>query len=232
MGVTDICIIVILALGALIGFKKGAIKSFVQLVGLIAIIIVAYQFKGILGSLLIKYMPFFNFGGIFKDIYTINFLLYQGLGFIVIFILLYCALNILINLSGFLDKLVKLTIIFELPSKIIGAILGTIEAVMFIFVLSFILLQIPSTQKYVMESKIARPIVERTPIVNQVFRLSTVAAGNAYNVLIEHKGDENKNEANLELIRIFVQYGIVDASVVQDNIDNGKLRMVNAVVVS
>ena len=56
MGIVDICAIGIIILGALVGFKKGAIKSLVQLVGLVSIVVVAYQFKGILGNFFIKFM--------------------------------------------------------------------------------------------------------------------------------------------------------------------------------
>ena len=61
MKISEIVIIIIILLGALIGFKKGAIKEIFELVGTISIIIIAYLLKGYLASLLIKLLPFFNF---------------------------------------------------------------------------------------------------------------------------------------------------------------------------
>lgn len=232
MGIVDIGAIVIIILGALAGFKKGAIKSLVQLIGLVAIVIVAYQFKGILGNIFIKYMPFFNFGGSLNELYSLNILLYQGISFVIIFILLYCVLNILINLSGLLDLLVKLTIILELPSKIIGMILGAVEAIVFVFVAAFVMLQNPATQKYVMESKYALAIVERTPVVKEVFARTIVASEEIYHSVKKHQETGKMVEANLEIIRSLIKYGVVDAPTVQEAIDNGKLHMPNVVVAS
>ncbi|MBQ6841021.1 MAG: CvpA family protein [Bacilli bacterium] len=232
MGIVDIGAIVIILLGALIGFKKGAIKSLVQLIGLVAIVIVAYQFKGLLGNFFIKYLPFFNFGGALNELYAINILVYQGIAFVVIFVLLYCILNILINLSGILDLLVKMTIILELPSKIIGAILGAVEAIVFVFILAFALLQFGHTQKLVMESQYVLKIVERTPVVNEVFAKTIVASEEIYHSVKANQENGNMVEANLSIIRSLIKYGIVDAPVVQEAIDNGKLRMENVVVAS
>lgn len=232
MSIVDICALVIIALGALAGFKRGAIRSLVQLVGLVAIVIVAYQFKGILGNFFIKLLPFFNFGGALNELYSLNILLYQGIAFVIIFILLYCVLNILISLSGILDLLVKLTIILELPSKIIGTILGAVEAIVFVFVAAFVMLQNPTTQKYVMESKYTLAIVERTPVVRDVFARTIVASEEIYNSVKNHQDSGNMIEANLEIIRSLIKYGVVDAPTVQEAIDNGKLHMPNVVVAS
>ena len=232
MGIVDICAIGIIILGALIGFKKGAIKSFVQLIGLLAIVVVAYQFKGMLGNFFIKALPFFNFGGMFNELYSLNILLYQGIAFVIIFILLYCVLNILINLSGLLDILVKLTIILELPSKIIGAILGAVEAIVFVFVLGFTIMQFPQTQKYVMESKYVHPIVERTPVVRDVFAKAIVAAEEIYTAVDDYQESGNMMETNLEIVRTLIKFGVADAPTIQSAIDSGKMRMPNVVVAS
>ena len=232
MNVVDIISIVIIILGALVGFKKGAIKGLIELIGLVSIVIVAYQFKGVLANVLIKYLPFFNFGGALKDLYAVNFLIYEGISFAVIFILLYCLLNILINLSGIIDLLVKLTIVLELPSKIIGTILGAIEALVFVFTISFVMLQFGPTQKYIMESNFTIKIVERTPVVNAVFARTIVASEDIYHTIVNSKDVENKMEANLDIVRALIRYGIVDAPTVQYTIDNGKLHMDNVVVAS
>ena len=232
MNVVDICSIVIIILGALAGFKKGAIKGLIQLIGLIAIVIVSYQFKGYFANIMIKYLPFFNFSGPLKDLYVINFLIYEGIAFVVIFILLYCVLNILINLSGIIDLLIKMTIILEIPSKIIGIVIGAIESLMFVFVIAFALLQVGPTQKYIMESNFTRKIVERTPIVNSVFAQGIVASEEIYNTIKESQDAENKTEANLNIIRSLVRFGVVDARDIQIAINANKLPGLSNVVVA
>lgn len=236
MTVVDIIALVLIILGALLGFKKGAIKSLVQLIGLVAITIVAYQFKDNIGNLLIKHLPFINWGGTVNELYSLNLLFYQSIAFIVVFILLYCLLNILIDLSGIIELFLKLTIILEIPSKILGAILGAVESIVFVFVLGTCLLSFNQTQRFVMESKITRPIVERTPIVNMIFRTVIGASENIYNTVQEYREAEDKEaikmETNLEIIRHLIKYEIVDAKLVQECINNGKLHMENVVVAS
>ena len=232
MNVVDICSIVIIILGALAGFKKGAVKGIIQLIGLIDFVIVSYQFKGYFANIMIKYLPFFNFSGPLKDLYAINFLIYEGIAFVVIFILLYCVLNILINLSGIIDMLIKMTIVLEIPSKIIGVIIGAIESLVFVFVIAFVMLQIGPTQKYIMESNFTRKIAERTPIVNRVFAQGIVASEDIYNTIKESQDAENKTEANLNIIRSLIRYGVVDARDIQIAINANKLPGLSNVVVA
>ena len=231
MAIVDIVAILALLLGAFLGYKKGAISSLVHLIGLLAIVIVAYQFKDKLADIFIEYLPFFNFGGNLKDLYALNFLLYEGVAFIVMFVLLYCLLNILLNLSGFIDLLLKVTIIFDLPSKIVGAILGAVQAIIYIFVISFTLLTIGQTQGVVMDSTISRGIVERTPIVNMVFRTGIGATENIYFSVEEYKPEEEQMiDVNLEIITFLMKYKVVSCDLINECINNGKLQMENVVV--
>ena len=232
MNVVDICSIVIIILGGLIGFKKGAVRGLVQLIGFISIVIVAYQFKGYFANIMIKYMPFFFFCGALKDLYAVNFLIYEGIAFTVIFVLLYCLLNILINLSGIIDLLVKANIVLEIPSKILGVLIGVIECWVFGFVVSFIMLQIGPSQKYIMESKFAYGVVVSTPIVNQVFARGIRASIDIYDIVEKSKDTENKTEANLDIIREVIRYGIVDARDIQIAINANKLPGLENVVVA
>lgn len=232
MTTVDIIALVIILLGALLGFKKGAIKSLVQLIGLVAIVIISFEFKDVIGNLLIKHLPFLNFGGRFNELYAINLIFYQAVSFIIVFILLYCLLNILIDLSGIIELLLKFTIIFELPSKIIGAILGGVEALFFVFVVGVSMIQMQHTQKYVMESKVLLPIVEKTPVVNRIFFPVINASENIYKAIENYQESGNMIEANLDIIRQLVKLDIVKADVVQECINNGKLHMDNVVVAS
>ena len=232
MNIVDIISIIIIILGGLIGFKKGAIKSLVQLVGLVAITIVSYQFKGMLASVFISKLPFLNYGGGLEGLYAINFLIFEGAAFFIIFILLYCVLNILINISGIIELFLKATIILEIPSKIIGAILGMIESIVFIFVAAFIMLQFGQTQKFIVESKVAYKIVNRTPIVTDVFAKTIAASEEIYKTVSINSTIEDKTGANLNIVRALIKYGIIDSKDAQEAVDNGKLHMNNVVIAS
>ena len=230
MKISEIVIIIIILLGALIGFKKGAIKEIFELVGTISIIIIAYLLKGYLASLLIKLLPFFNFKG-YVGLYSINFLIYDVISFIIIFVLLCCILNILINLAGFIDKLINLSVIFALPSKIIGLVLGMVNALVFIFLLCYIAMQIPHTQKYVMESKVSTSILERTPIVNVVCSKGILVGEDVYNKLSNYSfKEEDTQDMNLQIATSVAKYGLVDKTLIQEVINKGKLNLEHVII--
>lgn len=230
MKISEIVIIIIILLGALIGFKKGAIKEIFELVGTISIIIIAYLLKGYLVSLLIKILPFFNFKG-YVGLYSINFLIYDVISFIIIFVLLYCILNILINLAGFIDKLINLSVIFAIPSKIIGLVLGMVNALVFVFLLCYIAMQIPHTQKYIMESKVSTSILERTPIVNVVCSKGILVSEDVYNKLLGYSfKEEDTQDMNLQIATSVAKYGLVDKTLIQEAINAGKLNLEHVII--
>lgn len=230
MKISEIVIIIIILLGALIGFKKGAIKEIFELVGTISIIIIAYLLKGYLVSLLIKILPFFNFKG-YVGLYSINFLIYDVISFIIIFVLLYCILNILINLAGFIDKLINLSVIFAIPSKIIGLVLGMVNALVFVFLLCYIAMQIPHTQKYIMESKVSTSILERTPIVNVVCSKGILVSEDVYNKLLGYSfKEEDTQDMNLQIATSVAKYGLVDKTLIQEVINKGKLNLDHVII--
>ena len=60
MSIVDIVIIVILLAFAIIGFKRGVLKSLVSFIGFILVIYLAYLLKHYLGDIFVVELPFFN----------------------------------------------------------------------------------------------------------------------------------------------------------------------------
>ena len=69
--VVDILIIVFLLLGTYAGWRKGLIKSLVNFIGLIAVVILSFYLKTFIANFLIDTMPFLNFAGLNLCIYYI-----------------------------------------------------------------------------------------------------------------------------------------------------------------
>lgn len=231
MNFVDIIIIVCLVIGALIGFKKGVIKTAVQLIGTVALIIVAYTFKDILANFLMSKLPFFNFGGVFSGISSINILFYELISFVVLFILLYCVLNILISLSGIIEKLLEATVILAIPSKILGAILGAIEGLVFAFMLIFVMYQTNLTTEYVEDSNMGIVLLERTPFIGQVMAKTTLAMEDIHELIKEadKRGNKaNKDELNLQVLSTLIHYNIVSKETAEQLIKDNKIELKNA----
>ena len=228
--IINILIILAIALGGFLGFKRGAARGLVNLISLIAISIVSFQLKDFLGNLFIKFLPFFNYGGKFNGMFSLNILIYQGIAFLIVFTLLYCVLNILVNLSNFMEIVDKFNPCIEKFSKPLGAAFGAIESCIVVFLVAFCLLQFGHSQGIVMNNNMLKGIVEKTPIVNVIFAKSIVAGESIYLSMENPSPDELEN--NLEIVRTLIKFSVVKAPLVQQSIDSGKLNMENVVVAS
>lgn len=225
MDIISVVVILVILLCGVLGFKKGVIKTGVQLVGTICVLIIAYALKDSVANLLMKYLPFFNFGGIFEGITAINILMYEMISFIVIFILLYCILNILLTLSGAVEKILKFTIVLAIPSKILGFILGLMEGIIFTYMVLFVFLHLPQTENMVMDSKVALVVLERTPFIGSVALRTTLALEQINDTVKDLDENSNRDEANFNVIHTLIYYKIVSQEEVEDLMNSGKLKV-------
>lgn len=231
MNLIDVVSILIILLFGVIGFKKGVIKTLVQLVGTCAVLVLAFVFKDYLANFLMDLLPFFNFGGIFDGITSINILIYELISFVVIYILLYCVLSIIINLAGLVEKLLEITVILAIPSKILGGILGLIEGVIMAFMVTFILFHIPATEPIVADSKFSIILLERTPIIGSLAASSTQALERIDEILEEMDENADREDVNFQVLHTLVYYNIISKEDAQKLIDDGKIAFSNDVVI-
>ncbi len=222
----DIILIALLVLGALIGVKKGLIKSAVQFVGLVTIIIISYSLRLPFVEFMIDYLPFFNFAG-FQGLTTLTILVYNVIAFLIIFILLYCLLSIVLTLTGFIDTLLKLTVIWVIPSKIGGAILGFLEAWVFLYLAIFVVGSFNVTANYILDSKVSNIIVNHTPVIGNYLSGVTVGAKNIYNGIKELRADESKTqeEINLYILQLEISNGLISKEKAQELVDTDKISV-------
>lgn len=224
----DSILILFLLLGAVLGFKKGAIKSLVALIGTIVVVVVAYYLKNPVAELLFDYCPFLKFGGAWTGLVTLNILLYEAIAYLLVFVLLSSILSLLIKVSGILETILKMTIILGIPSKIIGAVLGFLEALVFSFIVLFILLQFNATSKMVSDSTLARSIIDKTPIIGHMVNDTYKAIQDINKLQDKYKNDSNKDAYNAEILTIMLKYEVVTPEVTQKLINNKKLDFAGA----
>lgn len=229
MNIITVAIILIVLLYMVLGFKRGVIKTSVSLVGTIAILVVSYVLKDVIANFLMDKLPFFNFGGVFEGITSINILMYNMLSFIVVFVILYCVLNILLTLSGLIEKILKLTVILAIPSKILGALLGLIEGILVAFLFSFVFLHLAPTEKYVMDSKLAIILLERSPFIGRMTTSTTLALEDINNIVNSLKEDDDRSEANFKVLHQLIYWKVISVDEAQKLIDDKKLEFNNEV---
>ena len=210
INILDVAIILILIMSAIVGFKRGAIKEIVSLVGIIIVFIVAFSLKGVLGNVLCKWLPFFNFAGNLEGVTVLNILLYQLIAFLIIYSLLFSIYMIVMKISGVVQKIIHMTVILWLPSKLIGAVVAFVTGYVMVFVVLLALLIPLKDTDIFRESRFANYIVYDTPILADSADNISSSINEVYTLGEElSKGDISKNEANLETMDILLKYKIV-----------------------
>lgn len=228
MNIVDIIIIVSIVLGVLIGFVRGFFKETVIFIGTILVVVLAFVLKNPLSLILYKNLPFFEFKGIFEGISTLNILIYEILAFIIALAILSIALTIIIKISGIIEKILKLTIVLALPSKLLGAIVGFIQSIVvlyvFLFLLSLPILRVP----YIKDSKYAQMILEKTPVISKV----TDGLVKTFNEISDFadkniKNNVDKRQTNREMLEIMLKNDVVTSENVKYLSDKGKIDIDN-----
>ena len=224
MNILDIVIVLVLIMSAIIGFKRGAIKEIVSLVGIIIVFILAFSLKGVLGNVLCKWLPFFNFAGNLEGVTVLNILLYQLIAFLIIYSLLFSVYMIVVKISGIVQKIVHMTVILWLPSKVIGAVVAFITGYVMVFVVLLALLIPLKDTDIFKNSKFANYIVYDTPILASSSENISTSINEIYELGEDlSKGDISKNEANVKTMDILLKYKVVSAETARELVVLDKL---------
>ena len=162
MGIVDAIILVLLFIGILDGIRKGALKTVVELVGSILVVVLSWIFKGTVANVLINRLPVIGKNP------AISALIYHIIAFVILLILFALIYRIILGISNFIEKVFDATIVLGIVSKIIGGILGFIKAYVFIFIALFILSIF--NIGFLRESKMNNFILEKTPFSTSTWK--------------------------------------------------------------
>src|SRR5699024_5113091 len=123
--IIDIGILLLLLMGAIVGFKRGFINQTVMFLGTILVIVLAYFLKYPVASLFYSIFLFIDFGNSYSVV--LNILMYEVIAFLLVAAILFGLLNILIKFTNVFEKILNATIILGIPSKILGALMGVLQ---------------------------------------------------------------------------------------------------------
>ena len=227
MNIFDIGIILLLIMFAIVGWKQGIIKEAISLVGLIIIFIVAFTFKEEIGNVLCKYLPFFEFSGNLKGLVSLNILIYQMFGFIMIYSVLYAIYQIVLKISGIFQKIINWTLILAFPSKMGGALIGLLEGYIIAFAVLLVAIVPLKDFAIIKESKMTNFIIEKTPILSSYTSEISKTVTDVYTLVDDLTSKKlTINKANLEIIDTMIEYDIVSKKTVEQLVVLDKLKEV------
>ena len=129
-----------------------------------------------------------------------------------------------------IEKIVRLTIVLWLPSKLLGGLVSFIKGYILLFVI-FVLLLIPfggENYPIINESKFLNHIVYKSPLLSNATSNFTNSIREAYElgVMVSNK-EITTNEADLKNLDFMLKYGVVDRKTVEKLKDMGKLNINN-----
>lgn len=229
INILDIAFMMILIMFVIVGFKRGVIKELVSLVGIIIVFILSWLLKNYIGNFLCIIFPFFKFVGPIEGLSSLNILLYQGIAFLITFCLLMFIYSISLKLSRIVQKIVNMTIILWLPSKILGAVVSFIKGYLLIMICC-ILLVIPfGNLDLFKDSRIMNYMLYKTPVVSK-FTYNFMEPVKRIYDLANDISNENisVSEANKKSIDIMIEYNVTNESTVNDLIKLKKIENVSS----
>ena len=218
----DVIIIIALGFGAVVGFKKGAIRTGVSFIGLVIAIILASVLRRPIASFMFEHLPFLNFFGAFKGTNVLNILLYEVLAFFIVLAILMIGVGMLNFVANIIEKALDFTIVLGIPSKIIGIIIGFVETYIYVFVVLYILALPMFNFSALHDAKLANNILNNTPILTKTVGSSLDAFQDVYD--LKHKNLTNE-QYNRESLDILLKYNITDVETIDKLIQNGKLKI-------
>ena len=214
----DIIIVLFLIVSFIKGAKRGVLKELVLVVGTIIIYFIAFKLKDSLGMLLCKWLPFFKFGGL----YSLNVLFYQLVAFVVIMTILYSIFRIVLKVTGVFQKIVDLSIIFTIPSKLLGGLIGLLEGYIVVFTI-LVILSVPFSNSYLLDdSKLYGPIVTKTPILSNNTNYVTDITDDLYKLSKNNKV-KDIDSLNKYILNVFKKRGIINNSDMNSVLNRGEL---------
>lgn len=225
MNIVDVVIILVLLMGAVIGFKRGLTGSLVNFLGFIIVIAVAYLLKNPVSALMYKFLPFFSFGGVIKGVTVLNIALYELIAFLLVASVLMAILKLVIFASSLFERLLAFTIILGIPSKLLGMVIGIVQHFMIVFIVLY-LLNLPFFNIDILnQSKYKDKILNSTPILSNL-------VGDTLDVVYEFADLKDKyevindpNQFNLETLDLFLKHKVITPDAVKGLIESNKLQI-------
>ena len=225
MGLVDILIIIFIFAGGVLGCKRGAIKELASALGIVIITVVSFLLKNPLSVVLYEHLPFFKFGGIFKGVTVLNIALYELIAFLIVFSILMVLWRIVIFASGIVQKIVDLTLILGIPSRIIGFVVGLVEFYLICFIALYVLVLPIFSVKAVVESKLADTILEKTPLLTCKFGDKIEFLDEFVALKDKYRNTGSANKFNYDTLDLFLKYDIIDINSAKKLREKNKLKI-------
>ena len=227
MNIVDVVIILLILMGAVIGFKNGFTKQLVSFFGFLIVIVLSFVLKNGVSVFLYEHLPFFSFWGILKGVTVLNIILYEVIAFLLVFSILMVIFRLVLTATSIFESILKMTIVLGIPSQILGAIVGALEYFLFVFVILYAL-SLPIFGGTVLnESKLKDKILKSTPILSSFVSKSFNVVEEFKDLKTKYDNSPNVSEFNKEVLELLLKYDVITVKSTDKLISTGKLKIDN-----
>lgn len=224
MGFLDLIIILVLILGFIKGYTVGMLRQAFSFGGLVFVLILSFWLKNYVSIFFYENLPFLSIGGIFKGIESINILIYEFLAFFVVLGVLMIVLKIVLFASGILDKVISATLIITIPARIIGGIIGILEAFVYTFIV-LLIINLPSVTNDFFTKNLTMDefILTKTPFLSTLGTQLVDTSNEILTIKDKYSDIDDSDQINLEVIELLLKNKIVTSDSIYILVQKGKL---------
>ena len=114
--------------------------------------------------------------------------------------------------------------ILSIPSKLLGIVVGAVEAYVYIFIVLVIITLPVFNISYVRESKVANFMLDNTPILSSISEEIIDIYGSVYEI-IDDKDDKTNEELNEEILKLLIDKEIVTKDSARKLVERNKVHI-------
>lgn len=223
MNIIDVVIIFGLILGGMAGARNGVFKQTTLLIGTILCFVLSWLLKDFIANFLSYTLPFFNFAGPFKGLTSLNIVMYQLIAFMILMALFTSVLVVLLKITDGFEKFLKFTVLLGIPSKILGFIVGVLEAYVILFAILFFVNQPAFNFGVVNESHFKDPILTSSPGLSNMVGDMNDAINDIYYITKDYHYSNNSNTFNRRVVNSLLEHNVIDEEYLNELRTRGKI---------
>lgn len=223
MNIIDVVIIFGLILGGMAGARNGVFKQTTLLIGTILCFVLSWLLKDFIANFLSYTLPFFNFAGPFEGLTSLNIVMYQLIAFLILMALFTSVLVVLLKITDGFEKFLKFTVLLGIPSKILGFIVGVIEAYVILFAILFFVNQPAFNFGVVNESHFKDPILTSSPGLSNMVGDMNDAINDIYYITKDYHYSNNSNTFNRRVVNSLLEHNVIDEEYLNELRTRGKI---------
>ena len=225
MNIIDVIIFLTIIGFAVLGMKKGFIRTSVALVGIVLVFIFSYLLKNPIAEWMSFNLPFFSFTGSFRGATILNVIIYQLIAFFIVFSVLMTLYSIAVKVFNIIDKLLKSTFLLRIPAKVGGFIVGLIEGIV-ISLITLIFLSLPVLNFTMVESSgLKKLLFNVSPIIGNISNNTNDAVSEIFELKKEFNNSKDKEEFNLSCMDSLLKHKVIGVGYTERLVYSGKLKV-------